>query len=699
MGTTSPGGRKTESAHELWTFMMALSGASDERERARLMATGIPSVLSCRMSGVALVDETQDTWSLVAQSGGHEIGAPRTEQLLTGLQPIFEDALRGPGVLVMTLGDGKDDARFVPSMDQLGIGNLAVAPLRTLHRNVGMMLVGRKDGDDFSRDEELILSTLGEHLAIGLENLRLYKDLEHYSANLQELVEVRTKELRQANEKHEVLLAVNNAIIANLDKTSLLQAIAATLRKVLPFDRAALTLLDAERDVLQVHALATTSSAKRLVAVGMEFPRKGSPLEPVLAEKRPRIRNHLERARLVGLENSLVKEGIRSYVSVPLMAKREPFGCLSLGSREPEQYSQTDAELLMAVGYQVALAVENMLAYEEIAQLKARLEQENLYLLEEIETHHKFEEIIGDSPAMRKVLQEVETVAPTDATVLILGETGTGKELVARAIHTLSPLKSRTLVKVNCAALPAGLIESELFGHEKGAFTGAISRKIGRFELADGGSILLDEIGDLPLDLQAKLLRVLQDGSFERVGGSQTMEVRVRVIAATNRNLVKAMQDGAFREDLYYRLNVFPVRVPPLRERADDVPLLVRHFVLKHGTRFGKQIESIPQNRMEDLRAYSWPGNVRELENVIERAMILSQGSELDLGDWAPGTSIRPLPTEGSTLSDVERSHILKVLELTNWHLSGEKGAANILGLKRTTLQGRMRKLGIRREP
>ena len=664
-----------------------------------MLASGLPSLLDCGLSGVALLDETREDWSLVAQHRSRDIDSPRAQQLLSDLEPLLHQALRGSSIMITTFEAGTEGYRFVPTMAELGIRSLAVAPLRTLRRHLGMMLAGRTGRDGFTRREELILSTLAEHFAIGLENLRLVNDLKHYSRNLQSLVEERTEELRQAKERHQVLLEVNNAIITNLDKASLLQAIADAVQGVLPFDRAALTLLDPERDVLKVHALASVSSAKRFLTVGAEFPRKGSPVESILDENRPFVRHHLGEAPLMGVENRLVKEGIRSYVTVPLIAKGEPFGILNLGSREPEEYSQTDAELLMEIARQVALAVENMLAYEEIAELKARLEEENLYLLEEIKTHHKFEEIIGRSSAMKRVLQGVEQVAPTDATVLILGETGTGKELVARAIHSLSPVKSRTLVKVNCAALPAGLIESELFGHEKGAFTGAMSRKIGRFELADNGSIFLDEIGDLPLDLQTKLLRVLQEGTFERVGGSRTFEVRVRVIAATNRDLVEAMKEGVFREDLYYRLNVFPVRIPPLRERKGDIPLLVRHFVLKHSARFGKQIEAIPQSRMDALQAYAWPGNVRELENVIERAMILSQGPELNLEDWSPGSGLQPQLAAASTLSDVERDHILKVLELTNWRLSGEQGAAEILGLKRTTLQGRMRKLGIRRQP
>jgi len=330
-------------------------------------------------------------------------------------------------------------------------------------------------------------------------------------------------------------------------------------------------------------------------------------------------------------------------------------------------------------------------------QEKARLEAQNTYLQEEIQTQHNFEEIIGSSPAIKKVLKNVETVAPTDSTVLIAGETGTGKELIARAIHNLSRRKDRVLVKVNCAAIPAGLIESELFGHEKGAFTGALSRKLGRFELADGATIFLDEIGDLPLDLQAKLLRVLQEGEFERLGNSRTLKVNVRVIAATNRELEKLAQSGGFRHDLYYRLNVFPIQLPTLRERKEDIPLLVRHFVRTYATKMGKKIETIPQSIMQALQDYPWPGNIRELANVIERGVILTAGPILELGEWrAKG----PTPVGGQipTLEELEQQHIISVLDRTGWRVSGEKGAANLLGLKPTTLEDRMKKLGITRK-
>jgi PAS domain S-box-containing protein len=327
-----------------------------------------------------------------------------------------------------------------------------------------------------------------------------------------------------------------------------------------------------------------------------------------------------------------------------------------------------------------------------------KLQLENVYLQEEIKTQYNFGEIVGASAAIKKVFQRIEQVAATDSTVLLLGETGTGKELVARAVHRMSRRKDRVLIKVNCAALPAGLIESELFGHEKGAFTGALARKIGRFELANGGTIFLDEIGDLPLDLQTKLLRILQEGEFERVGGTQTLKADIRVIAATNRDLEKAIAEAKFRSDLFYRLHVFPIHIPPLRERKEDIPLLVGYFARRYGSKFGKKIETIPQKTMYSLQAYPWPGNVRELENVIERAVIINRGAQLALGDWIPRPHIATNGKRLLTIEELERNHILEMLELTGWRVSGETGAAKVLGLKPTTLEARMKKLGIKRK-
>ncbi|MCD4731470.1 MAG: sigma 54-interacting transcriptional regulator [Bacteroidales bacterium] len=344
-------------------------------------------------------------------------------------------------------------------------------------------------------------------------------------------------------------------------------------------------------------------------------------------------------------------------------------------------------------------ADENLrFALDEVKRLKNQLEAENIYLQQEIKLEHNFEEIISKSKTFKNVLNKVEQVASTDATVLVLGETGTGKELLARAIHNISKRRNRPLVKVNCATLPANLIESELFGHEKGSFTGAHAQKTGRFELANGGTIFLDEIGDLPRELQTKLLRVLQEGEFERLGSSQTMKVDVRIIAATNVNLEEAIEEGKFRNDLYYRLNVFPIIIPPLRDRRDDIPLLVHHFVNKYSKKNSRNIESIPQNTMKALQNYPWPGNIRELENIIERGVIISTGNQLELGDWLPkGKKIRSTQ-QTSSLNDYEKEYILEVLEMTNWRVSGEKGAAKILDIKPTTLEARMKKLGISRK-
>ena len=359
------------------------------------------------------------------------------------------------------------------------------------------------------------------------------------------------------------------------------------------------------------------------------------------------------------------------------------------------QHYSSELEVQVNEKTKAAEALQNALA--EVEKLKNRLQTENVYLQEEIKVEHNFGDIIGQSDALKKVLNNLEQVASTDATVLVLGESGTGKELLARAIHNISQRGERPLVKVNCAALPANLIESELFGHEKGAFTGALSRKTGRFEGADGGTIFLDEIGDLPLELQSKLLRVLQEGEIDRLGNSHAIKVDVRVIAATNRNLEEEIEKGNFREDLYYRLNVFPIKAPPLRERKEDIPLLVNQFVKKYSAKTGKKIEAIPQNVMDTLQTYHWPGNVRELENIIERAVILTKTKHLQLGDWFTkaqnGVNAKKIPT----IEELEKSHIIEVLEQTNWRIRGEKGAAKILDIKPTTLASRMQKLGISR--
>jgi formate hydrogenlyase transcriptional activator len=352
--------------------------------------------------------------------------------------------------------------------------------------------------------------------------------------------------------------------------------------------------------------------------------------------------------------------------------------------------------LLSQVASQIAIALENALAFREIAQLKDKLAQEKIYLQEEIHSEYNFEEIVGESRALQTVLEQVETVAPTAATVLILGETGTGKELIARAIHNSSTRREQTFVKMSCAAIPTGLLESELFGHEKGAFTGAIMQKIGRLELAHKGTLFLDEVGDIPLELQPKLLRALQEREFERLGSTRTQQVDTRVVAATNRDLAQMVEEGTFRRDLYYRLNVFPVRIPPLRERPEDIPLLVRYFAQKFARTMNRQIEVIPSETMEALVNWDWPGNVRELEHMVERAVILSRGPVLNV----PIAELQPTNGEAKNLQrldDAEREHIVRVLREAGGVIGGPAGAASRLGLKRTTLHFKMKKLGITR--
>ena len=394
--------------------------------------------------------------------------------------------------------------------------------------------------------------------------------------------------------------------------------------------------------------------------------------------------------------------GCQSACQLPLTTARRRLGALAFACKQPSAYDEADVGFLQLVANQVAVAVENALAFQEIeaAFERTKLAKENAYLEEEVRTGHNFGEIVGDSAALRRVLKQVETVAPTGSTVLIRGETGTGKELIARALHELSPRKGRTFVKLNCAAIPTGLLESELFGHEKGAFTGAIAQRVGRFELAHQGTLFLDEVGDIPLELQPKLLRVLQEQEFERLGGTKTIKVDVRLAAATHRDLAKMVADGRFREDLFYRLNVFPVVLPPLRERRDDVPRLVRHFTQQFARRMGRRIETIPSAVMEALVRYSWPGNVRELQNVIERAVILSPGPSLQVppGDLQAAAEEPSAPSAAAvTLADAEREYILGALRETGWVLGGPKGAAARLGMKRSLLYWKMKKLGISR--
>jgi len=532
------------------------------------------------------------------------------------------------------------------------------------------------------------MSTITAHVAVAVENALNFEEARSY----QQL-------LARERDRLRLLLEVNNNVISHLELSDLFQAVSSALRDCFHHEYTGLWLFE--------------EGSSRLRCVGMDFPsNRGfmqkmqlADLTPAEVEEiRSRLPRLIDREEIAQLPAQIampvLAENIRSGVSIPLVSGSKPLGILTLGSTEESKFRQEELGLLLQVGNQVALAIENALAYEEVAEARNHLNTEKTYLEDEIRYDHNVEDIIGKSRALRETLSKAEVVATTDATVLLTGETGTGKELIARLIHNRSSRRDHTFVKLNCAAVPSGLMESELFGHERGAFTGAVATKVGRFELAHRGSLFLDEVGDIALDLQPKLLRVLQDKEFERLGSTRTLKVDARLIAATNRDLSQMVASGEFREDLYYRLAVFPIQLPPLRERREDIPTLVEYFVARYARRMKKRIKEIPTQALEAMTEWTWPGNIRELQNIIERAVILTTGECLEV----PLEELKP-PRTGRTSTDaarslnlreVEREAILEALRKTNGRISGPGGAAALLGLKRTTLQYRMRLLNIR---
>ena len=496
------------------------------------------------------------------------------------------------------------------------------------------------------------------------------------------------------------LFDITNELVSKLAPDELFSAIAEQLPRVIRHDYSVLTLQD-ESGLLDVVGLHFTGPPifdkpeERINPAGM-------PAAEALATGKPVVVREVDLDRYPSpIIRRRVEMGFKSACSVPLVTANGTLGTLELVSRSGDLWTDDDVDFLVQVARQAAIAVENALAYRELGEMKERLATEKLYLEDEIRVDYNNGNMVGAGPAFQSILKNVHIVAPTDSTVLILGETGTGKELVARAIHELSSRNRGSFVKVNCAAIPASLLESELFGHEKGSFTGAVAQKIGRFELADRGTLFLDEIGEMPLELQPKLLRAIQDQEFERVGGNRTIRTNIRFIAATNRNLLAMVDEGKFRADLYYRLHVYPLNVPPLRERSEDIPLLTRYFVQKHAQKMDRHIEHIPPDALEDLTNYDWPGNIRELQNVIERSVILTSGPDLRVA--MPDVGRRPVAEaeaiRGSNAwKATDREQILRALKEAGGKIGGPNGAAARLGLKRTTLQSRLQKYKIARQ-
>jgi formate hydrogenlyase transcriptional activator len=562
------------------------------------------------------------------------------------------------------------------SMLDLGVLSTCTLPVVNGRRRIGVLCVGRAPRHSYSSEEVDFLRLVADQMGLAID------------------AAVSFHKSRESRERLELILEITNQAVSNLDFRQLLRAISSSVRRVIRADTAAIFLPDSDGKNLIVHALDFPESKGVFVETGL-CPIEGTPPGVAFETGKPVVINRLDPETVpADMLEKAEAEGLHSFCDVPLHSRNRLLGVLGIARQEENTFGEDEVAFLMQVARQVAMGIENAQAFGEIAELRDRLAQEKLYLENEIRGDMDFEGIVGQSPALRHVLELVETVASSDSTVLLLGETGTGKELIARAIHERSRRRARTFVKLNCAAIPTGLVESELFGHERGAFTGAISQKIGRLELAHTGTLFLDEVGDVPGDIQPKLLRALQEREFERLGSTQTKKVDVRLIAATNRDLEKMVENREFRSDLYYRLNVFPIRIPPLRERPEDIPLLVRYFAQKYGRRMEKQIESIPAATMKKLSAWHWPGNIRELENFIERSVILTRGPALQV---PVGELNRPgAGSEGLTGRQAgEREEIMRILRETSGRVSGAKGAASRLGLKRTTLISRMKKLGI----
>jgi formate hydrogenlyase transcriptional activator len=652
------------------------------RELLQVISSNIREAMGADTAGVGLYDEESQQLLAYATELPDGPGVPIPFEGTTGGlafrsgEPVFVDE---PDLIKFH----SDYTRRIYEAGYLSGGSI---PLIAQGRKLGVLGVASKRPHGLSDDDKRFLLQVGNQVAIAVDNALNF-----------ERARKAEEAVKRQFERERLMLEINNAVVSHLDLRELLQAVSSCLRDVFHHTAAALLLYEPESNSLRAHALDARRSS---IEEGFLVPiAPDNPAGLTFLQRQPLVTRYLDLERYPSaIAKRAYDDGIRSGCEVPLISRDRALGVLTMVSTREAAFDENDVELLSQIASQVAIAVDNASAYHEIETLKNKLASEKLYLEEEIQTVFNFEEIIGQSAALKRILKQVETVAPTESTILVQGETGTGKELIARAIHNLSLRRDRTMVKLNCAAIPTGLLESELFGHEKGALTGAISQRLGRFELANHGTLFLDEVGDIPLDLQPKLLRVLQEQEFERLGSARTIRVDIRLIAATNCDLAEMVNERKYRSDLYYRLNVFPIHIPPLRERPEDILLLTRFFTQKYARRMRKRIEAIPTEAIAALTAYHWPGNVRELEHFIERAVVLSEGTDLAVSEAELKPAPKATPPSLATLEAAEREHIRRALEESGWVIGGAQGAAARLGMKRTTLQSKMQKLGISRQ-
>jgi formate hydrogenlyase transcriptional activator len=639
------------------------------------MARRLQKVVSLDFINLSLHDPTFDAVRLHLWEGGDSPAVPVEE---TGLGTASGWVWQNQQTLL--LPDLRQETRFPGTLDGLrerGYCSYCLLALTTAREKLGVLGFGSSRQSAYGAADLQVLERVAALMAIAVEN------------------ELSRQALKKEKERLRALLKLNAAIITHTDLGMLLPAIGEVIRGIANYDYGSLALQ--EGAAVRIYPLALPPGQEIIGTETGVLLHEGPPGR-TMVDSETRFFKGSDLAALDSpFAKRVLRSGVQSLCCIPLKSVKGVLGSLNLGSTKEQSFDADDLSLLTQIATQLGVSIGNARAYRDVKELKNRLKQEKLYLEDEIQSELNFEEIIGDDPEILKVLSQVRTVAPTDATVMILGETGTGKELIARAVHRMSARRARSFIKINCAAIPTGLLESELFGHERGAFTGAVSQKLGRLELADKGTLFLDEVGDIPLELQPKLLRVLQDQEFERLGGTRTIRVNVRLIAATNRDLAKSIAKRQFRSDLFYRLQVFPIRMPPLRQRRQDIPPLVRYFVQKLARRMGKKIDTIPSETLNKMMDWKWPGNIRELENLVERSVILTNGSILRV----PLAELRAQPesvdTDG-TLQTTEREHIIRMLRATRGVLSGPQGAAARLALPRTTLQSKMQKLGINRK-